>query len=121
MSGGARLDRGRAGEMRARHTLEAAGLLTLSANWRSREGELDLVMQDGSTLVFVEVRARAGGNLVPAAASVDVRKQRQVIRVARRWLQQHRGYAALPARFDVVAIDGDADPQWIRHAFTTDR
>lgn len=121
MSADPRLEFGRAGEVRARQALEAAGLVTLAANWRSREGELDLVMRDGATLVFVEVRARTGGNLVPAAASVDARKQRQVVRVARRWLQQHRRYAEMPARFDVVAIDGDADPQWIRHAFTTDR
>lgn len=108
--------RGDAGERRAREFLEAQGLACLDAGWRCRLGELDLVMRHGDVLVFVEVRARQAGALVGAAESVGTGKQRRVANAARAWLARHPAHAALPARFDVLAFNGD-DVDWLRDAF----
>lgn len=106
---------GSAGEARALKFLVEAGLLLLDAGWRCRLGELDLVMLDRGVLVFVEVRFRRGGNLVSAIESIDTHKQRRFVRAARAWLACHPKEAALPARFDIVALTDD-DVQWLRDA-----
>ena len=111
-----RKSRGDAGERQARAWLEAHGLHCLAAGWRCRLGELDLVMRDGDVLVFVEVRVRAGRSLVGALESIDAHKQWRIACAARAWLSRHPAQAALPARFDVVAIDGE-DLTWLRDAF----
>jgi len=100
--------RGAEGEVIAREHLERHGLRTLAHGWKCRLGELDLVMLDGGTLVFVEVRYRCHGNPVSALASLDGAKVTRFIRAARAWLAAHADMAALPARFDIVAIDGEA-------------
>ena len=110
--------RGAQAERAARRYLEARGLTTLAHNYRSRWGELDLVMRDGSEVVFVEVRFRTGSGFGGAAASVDARKQHKLARTAAAWLQQHAATAA--TRFDVVCCSGDsAAPHitWLRDAF----
>ena len=112
----ARHARGRAGEARARRWLEAQGLRCLDAGWRCRLGELDLVMQQDDVLVFVEVRSRRAGSLVGPLESIDAAKQRRTIRAARAWLMRHPQAANLPARFDVVALDGDT-LDWLPNAF----
>ena len=76
-------------ERLARAELEARGLVTLDANVRSRGGELDLVMQDGGAVVFVEVRQRGRSGFGGAAESLDARKQAKVRRAAERWLARH--------------------------------
>lgn len=112
-----RRERGIAGELRAREFLEAQGLRCIVAGWRCRLGELDLVMRDGEVLVFIEVRARGADNPVSAIESIDAGKQRRFARAARAWLSQNPHAADLPARFDIVAIDG-SDLQWLRDAFS---
>ncbi len=108
---------GAAAEARARAHLAAHGLRFVAANVRYRLGEIDLVMMDADTLVFVEVRARASMRFGGAAASVDSRKQAKLRRAAAIYLQQHFGSHEWPAcRFDVVAFEGGA-PSWIRGAF----
>ena len=102
-------------EARARRHLEAQGLKLVAANVACRQGEVDLVMRDGGTLVFVEVRYRAGTGYGGAAASVDRRKQRRLVAAAGYYLSRHP--TDLPCRFDVVAIGADDRVQWIRHAF----
>lgn len=114
----AHLQHGIAGEQAARAYLEAQGLQCLAAGWRCRLGELDLVMQDGATLVFVEVRWRSAGSLISALDSIGHGKQQRIVRAARAWLSRHPHAAELPARFDVIAIDG-AELHWLRDAFTT--
>lgn len=103
-------------EQQARSYLEQQGLSHIASNVRYKRGELDLVMRDGETLVFVEVRFRASARFGGAAASVDSRKQTRLITAAKRYLQRHP--IELPCRFDVIAIDGAGSIQWIRHAFT---
>jgi putative endonuclease len=101
--------------------LQGCGLTILERNFRRRLGEIDLVARDGGVLVIAEVRTRSSNAFGGAAASVDGRKQRRIIRAAAQLLQQHREYAALPVRFDVLIVVGPMSnaPQvnWLRHAF----
>ncbi len=103
---------GRAGEDAALAHLEQNGLSLLQRNFRCKGGEIDLVMQEGSTLVFVEVRKRADTSYGGAAASVTPHKQRRLILAAQIYLQRYRMQPA--CRFDVVAIDG-AQMRWLKN------
>lgn len=112
---------GAAAEDRALAHLQAAGLALVARNARFRLGEIDLVMRDGAALVFVEVRYRGARSHGGAGASVQAGKQRRLVRAAGAWLAHHPGMAALPCRFDVVALEGPADAPtlaWHRAAFT---
>lgn len=112
--------RGRRAEDAALRFLEARGLVLIARNYRCRLGELDLVMRDGGSLVFVEVRARGCEAYGGAAASIGWRKVRRLTAAARHFLMSHPREAQRPARFDVVAIsghDGENPPHWIRAAF----
>ncbi|MBK1721733.1 YraN family protein [Thiocystis violacea] len=90
----------------------------IARNHRCRFGEIDLVMRDGGVLVFVEVRYRRSAQHGSAAETVDVRKQRRLIKTAGHYLQYNP--TSRPCRFDVVAITGDDQVQWIRNAFVLD-
>jgi putative endonuclease len=96
--------------------LQQRGLRLVRANFLCRHGEIDLVMRDGDTLVFVEVRYRRGHRFGGAAASVTVAKQRKLVSAAHLWLAWHPADTRRPCRFDVVAFEGD-DIAWIRGAF----
>lgn len=101
--------------------LQQHGLQLLARNWCCRHGELDLVMLDGSTVVFVEVRYRRQRGWGSALESVDARKQEKLIATAQLFLQQQPRWADSPCRFDVVAVDGEpghgAPLNWLRSAF----
>lgn len=110
---------GNTAEARARKVLELAGLTLVARNWLCRHGELDLIMQDGPTLVFVEVRQRRKGFHATAAESIDNRKRMRIIRAAQHYLQTLPD-SPPPCRFDVVCIDGPAPSgqlQWLPGAF----
>ncbi|MGH8146188.1 MAG: YraN family protein [Rhodanobacteraceae bacterium] len=107
-------------EKAAMEKLERAGLKLVERNYRTRFGELDLVMRDRDALVFVEVRYRRHARFGGGAASVGAAKRAKLVRAAQGFLQTHPGFAGLPCRFDVVAFDGDADApvcDWQRGAF----
>lgn len=104
---------GEAGEDRALHHLQQHGLELLERNFRCKGGEIDLIMRDGKTLVFVEVRKRADSRHGGAAASVTVAKQRRLIIAAQLFLQRYR--MPPPCRFDVVAIEAGA-LDWLKNA-----
>ncbi len=113
--------RGEEYELLACRHLERHGLRLLERNYRVRCGELDLVMADGSVIVFVEVRYRRSTRYGGALASIDVRKQRRLILAAQHYLQARR-LGNRPCRFDVVAIGPGAagmDVHWITNAFET--
>lgn len=93
-------------EALARAALERRGWTTVAANARVPGGELDLVMHDGASLVFVEVRQRAGADQGGAAESLVARKRARVRRAAALWLARHGGDDR-PVRFDAVLVDGD--------------
>jgi putative endonuclease len=113
--------RGEEGEYRALQWLQRQGLVLVQRHYRvargpgARAGEIDLVMREpDGTLVFVEVRARAGTAHGGAAASVGLAKQRSLVFAARHYLAR---LAHLPpCRFDVVAIDGER-LEWLKGAF----
>ena len=116
----ARRARGDAAEAAALAMLQARGLQLLARNAASRGGELDLVMRDGTTVVFVEVRYRASQRYGGGAASVDAGKRRRLVHAARAFLAGHPQMADAPCRFDVVDADGDPDAPtltWLRAAF----
>jgi putative endonuclease len=103
--------------------LQGYGLVAIAANARYRDGELDLVMRDGDTLVFVEVRHRRSDAHGGGAASVDAPKRRRLVRAAQRFLLANAQFAERPCRFDVVEAAGDPDAprlNWLRDAFRAD-
>lgn len=97
--------RGQWGEDLAVRQYLRAGYEVLDRNWRSPTGELDLVLFDGSTYVFSEVKARRTADFGPASAAVTVTKQRRIRQLAVEWLRAHDVHAHA-IRFDVVAITG---------------
>lgn len=116
-------ERGARAEAAARDYLTRAGLQPVAANAHFRGGELDLVMRDGGTLVFVEVRYRRDPRFGGGAASIDAGKRRRLVLAAQAFLSAHRACRDLPCRFDVVVASGDPDaPQleWLRDAFRAD-
>ena len=107
-------------EQRALDFLERAGLKLVERNWRTRFGEIDLVMREANMLVFVEVRYRRNPGFGGGAASVGAAKREKITRAAQGFLQAHPRLASLPCRFDVLAFDGNADAptsEWRRAAF----
>lgn len=94
---------GRAGEEAAARHLETKGQRILERGFRTRDGEIDLVSRDGDTLVFVEVKTRAGTAHGRPAEAVDYRKRGRILRAARVWLHRH-GATERPCRFDVVEV-----------------
>lgn len=97
--------RGRWGEDLAAAHYRRLGYEVVDRNWRSATGELDLVLRDGDTYVFSEVKARRTADFGPASGAVTAAKQRRIRRVAVEWLRTHELHAAA-MRFDVVAITG---------------
>ena len=114
---------GRSAEALALRHLQQQGLRLLTQNWLCRRGELDLVMLDGDTVVFVEVRYRRHSAWGGALESVDARKRAKLATAAQLFLQKEARWARYPCRFDVVAIndDGRSPPRlnWIQNAFDT--
>ena len=100
---------GAAGEAAAAAWYEAHGYQVLERNWRRREGELDLIVRSGRTVVFCEVKTRTSDRFGTGAEAVTEPKQRRIRRLAARWfaeLTPASGRRALTARFDVVTVDG---------------
>jgi putative endonuclease len=95
--------------------LERQGLKLKTRNYRSRFGEIDLVLDDRGTLVFVEVRKRSNPRFGSAAESITAGKQDKLVATARQYLAGLR--RDVPCRFDAVLIDGAGSVEWIRDAF----
>jgi putative endonuclease len=116
-----RRELGAAAEEIAAAYLAAHGAKILERNYRRRLGELDVIAREGNTLLIVEVRTRSTSAYGGAAASVNVRKRRRIVRAAQQLLQQHGELGRLAVRFDVVVVSDVEAAQptvdWIRHAF----
>lgn len=107
-------------ENQARRHLERAGLIFQAANVTYQSGEIDLIMRDGLTWVFVEVRFRRNDLFGGAAASVTYRKQQRLLRAAAVWLAQRgASFATTLCRFDVFAVTG-SQIEWLPNAFNAD-
>jgi putative endonuclease len=113
---GARSTLGRDKERLAGDYLVRQGLRPVARNHRCRFGEIDIVMRDGDTLVFVEVRYRASPRFGTPAETVDARKQRRLTAAAADYLRCHP--SVLPCRFDVVAIGAQDQIEWLKDAFS---
>jgi putative endonuclease len=94
---------GRAGEAAAEALLAGKGFAVLARNYRTRGGEVDLVCQDGGTLVFVEVKTRGAGSLARPDQAVTAAKRGRLVRAAAAFLSE-RDLWDRPCRFDVVAV-----------------
>ena len=111
---GSAVNKGAAAEQEAVEYLLRQGLQLVARNFRCRGGEIDLIMRDGATLVFVEVRARSRVDFGGAAESISTAKQGRIILAARHYLARH-GVDA-PCRFDAVLLQAGR-LQWLRAAF----
>ena len=100
--------------------LQSAGLKLIQRNFLARGGELDLLMLDGATLVFVEVRFRTGDGHGDGIDSVSTSKQRRLITAARQFLADHPKYARYTTRFDVIAL-GSGGLRWVKNVITIDK
>lgn len=109
--------RGQQTETKACAFLQKKGLLFVARNYRCQLGEIDLIMQDKETLVFVEVRYRHTAHFGDALDSVHAQKQKKIILTAQFYLQQHHLLEKQACRFDVLAYSGSTDVIWIPDAF----
>ncbi len=96
--------------------LQQQGLVLIASNYTCRSGEIDLIMRDGKTLVFVEVRMRSNTDFGGAGKSITLSKQKKLTRTAEHYLQQHGNSAC---RFDVVLMERPSleSIEWVRNAF----
>ena len=110
-------NKGSDAEQRAAIFLQQQKLTLLEKNYRCRFGEIDLIMREGNTVVFVEVRMRSNDRFGGAAASITAAKRLKLTRAARHYLAEHEG--DFPCRFDAVLISGNRENEieWIRNAF----
>ncbi|PCH61194.1 MAG: YraN family protein [Gammaproteobacteria bacterium] len=101
------------------------GLKLKTRNYRSRWGEIDIIMNDGDVLVFVEVRYRSRNDFGSAAETIDHRKQQRIARTAFCYNQENNLHDDVAMRFDVVLIENydkhashnNAKIDWIKNAF----
>ena len=94
---------GRSGERIAVRCLKDHGYKILHRNWKSSLGEIDIIARQGSTLCFVEVKARSGENFGDGLEAVGPTKQAQIVRAALGFLMQHK-LPVQDCRFDVIAV-----------------
>lgn len=105
-------------EQLAAQYLQQQGLKLLYANYSCRYGEIDLILQDGDTHVFAEVRLRSSSAFGGASASIDARKQAKIVRTAQHYLSSLKRIP--PCRFDAIVMQStELDKiQWLKDAFT---
>ena len=112
--------RGRwAEEIAVRH-LAGHSLVCRARNFRSRYGEIDLIMEDGGVVVFIEVRSRRDSGFLDPVESVDRHKRAKIVRTANVWLRSRARHAPPVCRFDVVGVTGEPENpevRWLRDAF----
>jgi putative endonuclease len=102
-------------ELIAAEYLRRHGLALVQSNYRCRFGEIDLILRDGETLVFAEVRQRSRGDFGGAAASIDQHKQQRLILTAQHYLASSPRLP--PCRFDAVLLDAADNIEWVKNAF----
>lgn len=102
----------------AKDYLIKQGLVWRASNYLSRVGEIDLIMQDGVYLVFVEVRQRHSSSHGNALESITFSKRQKLIKTASLYLMVHKLHDKHPSRFDVISIQGHpAEITWVKDAF----
>jgi len=95
--------------------MRGCGMRILERNWQCRHGEIDLIAEEGGTLVFAEVRMRNAHGFGGAAESVTAAKRARLVAAARLYLMRKPGATC---RFDVLLVAGEPPRvEWIRNAF----
>ena len=95
--------------------LRASGMRLLERNWRCRHGEIDLIAEEGGTVVFAEVRQRSSSGFGGAAESITSAKRDRLLAAARLYLSRR---PEAHCRFDVFLVEGEPrQVRWIRDAF----
>ncbi|MBI5682576.1 MAG: YraN family protein [Deltaproteobacteria bacterium] len=115
----ARITLGKTGELAAISFLQRHGLKIIEQNYKCRYGEIDIIAKDKDIIAFVEVKTRKNLSCGIPQMAVDLRKQRQMSKVASHYIRCRRA-VNIPARFDVIAInlaDGPAKIEYIKDAF----
>lgn len=111
---------GQVAEQTALAFLTSRGLKLLAQNYRTKTGEIDIIMLDSDTLVFVEVRYRKSNRYGSGAESVTLAKRRRIINTARHFLMKKK-YGDMRCRFDVISASGQPDDgmklDWVQNAF----
>ncbi|MBU0620547.1 MAG: YraN family protein [Gammaproteobacteria bacterium] len=102
-------------ELLAARYLQQHGLTMVQANFRCRFGEIDLILRDGKTLVFAEVRQRSRSDFGGALASIDHHKQQRIILAAQFYLSSLQQVPT--CRFDALLLDASGNIEWIKNAF----
>lgn len=95
---------GKWGEEEAKRFLIKKGYKEVTTNWRNRFGEIDLIMNDNSTIVFVEVRTKSNSTYGYGYESINIRKQQQLVKMANIFLEYKKWWDT-PVRFDIISID----------------
>jgi putative endonuclease len=116
---------GKSAEQKACAYLKDQGLMLLTANYRTMLGEIDLIMQDKNTIVFIEIRSKSQYHYGDALSTIDYKKQRKLIKTAYSYLQNFCKTNDKDFRFDVIGIKW-LDPkigklesiEWIKNAFS---
>ena len=114
-----RISLGKVGEDLARERLKDCGYRILTTNYRCPFGEIDVIARDGDVLVFVEIKTRKNKSLGLVKETVNIRKQRQISKVALAYMKSHNLWGS-KARFDMVAVgllDGKKEIEIIKNAF----
>ncbi len=94
---------GRKGEKLARGYLKRLGFKPLAANVKGGSGEIDLIMRDGDTYVFIEVKTRKDEDFIDAERAVGYNKRRHILSAAKSFIRRHN-LEQFPCRFDVVIV-----------------
>lgn len=106
--------KGDAAEAAAEEHLLRSGLKLVERNYRCRFGEIDLILEDGATLVFVEVRRRTSASFGGAIESITAGKRERLLATAKHYLAGRKSAAC---RFDAVLMQGSEPIRWVKNAF----
>lgn len=105
---------GRTGEKLALAYLEHKGMQLMAHNVRLAGGEIDLILRDGHTVVFCEVKTRTHASFAQAVSAVDAQKRRRICQAALAYAKKH-GLLNTSLRFDTVLITGSGEKAQIEH------
>ena len=113
-------EKGRFAEDKAMAFLKIQGLVLITRNYHSPHGEIDLIMQDRDTTVFIEVRSRKNDSFLQVIETIDQHKKNKIILTSEHYLQNAEKFKSKYYRFDIVAIKGPENRmniEWIKNAF----
>lgn len=123
LSSPAHLNFGQQAEQKALTFLQTNGLKLLEKNFNCRHGEIDIIMQEGNDIVFVEVRGRKQKEFGSAAESINQNKIKKIVQTAAYYLQKNKLLYKVSSRFDIMAIHFISNHwqyEWIKDAFSAD-